>query len=298
LQEITMTKFTVLLGILAAVLAATGGRPEARAGDINGPAIAGLLLSNTSPELDFYALTLLAGSSMTDVLNTSSTDTTTGFTATLAGTYLGQALSATYTGNSTAFPGGAITWTSTGSYGVQAWTSRGNATFTFPSASTFQVAYSSSLAIGSNTVLTNLTISGADDGTSLFYTDSTGTMTVNTVPIPPPGPSVHVPVAPKAGTPDEHDETVNGQMVVWGTTEIQQASPSPPAPPDLIVDIGNLQEGGCPEPSSLVLAGFGVLGLLVGCACCHRGKSGEKTQRPPRHRWVSSALSDKPISGA
>lgn len=261
-----MKKSRIILGILAVVLAAMAGAPVARAGSINGPAMAGLLISNTAPVLDYYGLTLFEGESMTDVLNTGSIATLTGFSQILSGTYLGQALSVAYVGNSTAFPGGAITWNSVGAYGNQAWSSSGSATFTFPAASTFQIAYSSSLTIGSDTMSTDLTISGAASDHSLFYTGTTGTITVDRKPVPAPKATILEPEWPEPGDPDEHDLETNGGMLVWGTTVVIDADySSSPREPTLIEDKGIIGET-CPEPSSLLLAAFGVLGLFIALA--------------------------------
>ena len=275
-----MKKFRILPWILAVVLVTGASTPGARAGDINGPAMAGLVLNNTIPDGDFYALTLLAGSSPMDVLNTNSTDTSTGFTQTLAGTYAGQALNVTYTGNSTAFPAGAITWTSTGSYGAQAWTSSGDATFTFPTSSTFQIAYSSSLTLGPNTVLENSTISGADNGTSLDYTGTTGTLTVNNIPIPT-GQFTQVTFLDLGvGSIILDDYEVNGELIICSISEVTNVSPDPPSPPGIIGSTGRIQES--PEPSSLFLAGVGFLSLIVGCAARRPRKAGDPKPRPCR----------------
>jgi hypothetical protein len=270
-----MNKFRIFPGTLAVILATIADTPDALAGDINGPAMAGLVLNNTIPDGDLYGLGLFAGRSM-DVLNTNATDTTTGFTETLSGTYAGQALSVTYTGNSLAFPGGAVTWTSSGSYGVQGWTGNGSATFTFPTTSTFQVAYSSIVTIGSNTVQYNSVISGADNGTWLYYTGTTGTLTLNSMPIPEPEFTEYILKAPSGGKLVIDDIDDDGEIIIWSQYEIKSVYPSPPSPPITIVAAGTIQF--VPEPSSMVLAGFGVLSLIVGYACRRPGKT--RTLKP------------------
>jgi len=245
---------------LAAFLAVVASTAGVRA-DFNAT-VAGLVLNNTIPDVDFNTVIMFNGLSTTDVLTTASTDTTTGFTQTLMGTYAGKALSVTYTGDSSAFPGGPITWTSTGSYGADTWTGSGSAQFTFPTSSTFQVAYSSSLTIGSNTVLTNTTISGSDDGTFLSYSGTTGTQTVNGAEMPVPYfDTLLVPKNPKKGDKDFDDiDLNNGKVRIVSDTTIEDVKPGPPTPPTMIADSGTLRA--VPEPSSLALAGLGLLGLI------------------------------------
>jgi hypothetical protein len=292
-----MKRLTGLLFAHAALSLVARG-PEVRAGEIFNATIAGAILNNTIPDNDFYVLTLFAGVSTEDVLSSMSTDTTTGFSQTLSGAYAGPALSVAYTGDSTAFPAGSITWASTGSYGAQAWAGSGSATFTFPTPTTFQVAYSSSLAIGSNTVSMSTTISGADDGISLIYTDTTGTITINggiAAPIIIRN-STGMPVHPIPGDLELDDIEVNGKRYIKSTFPILDVNPNPPAPPEMIVASGTL--GVVPEPPSSVLAGFGVAGVLVGCA--RRGRSGERKRvvaDPAVSGWRAFRATDRPCSG-
>jgi hypothetical protein len=265
-----MKKFRIFSGILALVLAAIAGTPAARAGDINGPAMAGLVLNDTIPDSDLYALSLFVGTSM-DKLHTKEIDTTTSFSQTLSGTYAGLGLSVTYTGDPTAFPGGPVTWTSSGTYGAQAWNSSGSATFTFPTASTFQVAYSSSLTVGSNTLLDNTTISGADNGTYLYYTGTTGTLTLNhNAPVPAPMKTSDTALKPYVGIDDYDDIEVDGKRIITSIDCIYEIklSPNPPYPPILIKSAGHISF--VPEPSTLVLASFGILAMLLTWQCRNR----------------------------
>jgi hypothetical protein len=262
-----MKKFSLLSVVLATVASA----PGARAGDINGAAMANLILNSTIPDGDLYTLGLYAGKS-TDVLSTNETDTTAGFTSTMAGTYAGQTLSISYTGNSTGFTtatGGPITWTSSGSYGALDWTGSGSANFTFPSASTFQIAYTStmSLTLGTNTLFTaayDSTIHGANNNTALYFTYATGTLTVNGSLVDLPCPTSYTISVAVPGKIEIDDIEYEGETIILSQNKINNVSPSYPAPPVFITAAGSISF--VPEPSSLVLAGIGALSLIVGHA--------------------------------
>jgi hypothetical protein len=269
-----MKKFSILCVVLATVARA----PGARAGDINGAAMADLILNSTIPDGDLYTLGLYAGKS-TDVLITNETDTTAGFTSSMAGTYAGQSLSVSYIGNSTAFTtatGGPITWTSSGSYGALDWTGSGSANFTFPSASTFQIAYSStmSLTLGTNTLFTaayDSTISGANNSTALFYTHTKGTLTVDGSPVDEPCFTSYTISVTAPSKIEIDDIEYDGETIILSQKKINSVSPSYPAPPVSITAAGSISF--VPEPSSLVLAGIGALSLIVGHACRRLAKA-------------------------
>ena len=72
------------------------------------------------------------------------------------------------------------------------------------------------------------------------------------------------------GDPDEHDVETNGRTTILVPTEIVSVTPTP-GEPTLIIDMGTFQV--VPEPSSLLLASFGVLGLFV-LASCRRNRVG------------------------
>jgi hypothetical protein len=269
-----MNRFRILPGLLAVVLAAFASAPQVRAGDINGPAMAGLVLNNTIPDCELYVLSLFAGTS-TDVLNTKATDTTTGFTETLSGTYAGQALSVTYTGDTTMFPGGAVTWTSTGTYGAQAWNGSGSATFVFPTANTAEVIYSSTVTIGANTVVNNSTIYGSDNGTWFSYYGVTGTISINGMnPIPAPQPTQGTILSPIVGDLGYDDYEVNGRVTITSLYEIcdEEDELGYPYSPTLIKSAGTVSF--VPEPSSLVLTSIGILGAFAGYASGRVRKTG------------------------
>ena len=65
---------------------------------------AGLLVSSSILDVDYYSLTQISGFTPYVALSISDTVTATGFTETLAGTYQGNNVDITYTGDSTGYP--------------------------------------------------------------------------------------------------------------------------------------------------------------------------------------------------
>src|SRR5262249_13209099 len=103
----------------------------------------------------------------------------TGWTATLTGAYLSTPLSVTYSGNS-AVPGGPITWSSVGSFGMQVWSSSGSALVTSTDNS-FQVRYTDILTIGAQRGAIAATIDGViDPDSTQRYTLTAGVLTTPT----------------------------------------------------------------------------------------------------------------------
>jgi hypothetical protein len=104
----------------------------------------------------------------------------TGWTATLTGAYLSTPLSVTYSGNSAAFPGGPITWSSVGSFGAQSWSSSGSALVTSTDHS-FQVRYADMLTVGAQQGTIAATIDGViDPDSTQRYTLTAGTLATPT----------------------------------------------------------------------------------------------------------------------
>jgi hypothetical protein len=103
-----------------------------------------------------------------------------GWTATLTGAYLGTPLSVTYSGNSGAFPGGAITWSSVGSFGAKGWSSSGSALVTSTDTN-FQVRFADTLTVGAQGGAIAATIDGViDPDSTQRYTLTTGTLVTPT----------------------------------------------------------------------------------------------------------------------
>ena len=71
-------------------------------------------------------LSLFSGPKPGQTLNYNASLTTTSWSGTLMGTYLGTGLSLTYLGDLSNYPSGPVTWTSSGSYGNQSWSGSGS----------------------------------------------------------------------------------------------------------------------------------------------------------------------------
>jgi hypothetical protein len=140
--------------------------------------------------------------------------------------------------------------------------------FTFPTASTFQVAYNSALSVGAHVAANNSIISGADDGTLLSYTGTTGTLTITNPPMPPnpqPAPmnTAQILLGLSPGSIGFDDYEVNGHTTITTVWVAQRVvyDTFPPFAANRIVWVGTLRV--VPEPSSLILAGLGLLSVFV-----------------------------------
>jgi hypothetical protein len=170
---------------LAALLAVGVLTPPVRANVIM-PLEASVMIQSTAAEdVDYYLLTSFYGFKAGETLTyTSSINTVSNtWSGTLSGTYMGKAVSVSYSGDYSQYPSGKITWSSTGTYGSDSWTGSGNALFTEPTSTTFQIALNTSLQVGSNTgSVDNNLISGTIDANNYEYTDTTGSVTTNGTP--------------------------------------------------------------------------------------------------------------------
>jgi hypothetical protein len=164
---------------------------DTRAGSIT-PIEASAMIQGTATDLDIDMLTEFAGLQPAILHSDSIIDLSAStWTETLGSVYGVTPLSVNYSGDFSAFPGGAITWTSAGTFGADAWTGSGSATITEDSATAFHVDISTTLSVGANSGTNSLTIFGSISPTELAYTDNTtGTTTVNGIQKRPRRPSL------------------------------------------------------------------------------------------------------------
>jgi hypothetical protein len=173
-----------LVGAIAFV--ALGTTPKAHAGLLTAYD-ASTLVQSTASDADAMLLGKIYGFQYNQTLTYSSTADPTSWSGTLAGTYLGSSLNLSYAGDLTNYAStGAVTWTSTGAFGGQAWSGTGSAAIADTSSTTFQVSILYSLTAGSNTASIDYVIPGTvgATGTVMFGSPGneeagTGTVTIN-----------------------------------------------------------------------------------------------------------------------
>jgi len=190
------------------------------------------------------------------------------YTSSLSGTYGGSGLSISYTGNLSGYTP-TISWTGTGSYGANTWSSNGAATFTFPTATTFQEVYASSSTVGAHSETTSVTISGVDGPVN--YTGMSGSAIADGKEDCYVELSLSLPkgLPPKVGEPTENDG-VKGKKVGNGclgyfvtTTDKVESVTSVNGLPTALTDTGTLTVAShaVPEPPAMSLLAAGLLAL-------------------------------------
>ncbi len=128
-------------------------------------------MESTATDTDFGFLTLIAGFQPGQSVAFSSTPTTSGWIASLSGTYLGYPLSVSYIGDLSGFPSGALTWTDTGTYGNNPVVGqRQYHDHQSHANNSFQVSLIDSLSLGGFTATLDSDIPGVElpDGTIMF----------------------------------------------------------------------------------------------------------------------------------
>jgi hypothetical protein len=141
---------------------------------------AAVIAQSTFMDSDLFLLGDFVGFRAGQAFTYDGSGSATGWTATVTGAYLSTPLSATYSGNSAAFPGGPVTWSSVGSFGAQAWSSSGSAMVTSTDNS-FQVQFADMLTVGAQRGTIAATINGViDPDSTQRYTSTSGTLTTPT----------------------------------------------------------------------------------------------------------------------
>jgi hypothetical protein len=167
------------------LLIAANASPRAWA-NLLSPLEASALIQSTVSDADVEFLSQLTPLASGHSLAYTSNSTMTSWSGTLSGNFFGSAVNVSYLGDLSGYPSGAVTWTSTGTYGSAAWTGSGAASITDTSATTFQMTLTSALAFGGNTASLDYTIPGTvlPDGTFMIGDAShpeagSGTVTLN-----------------------------------------------------------------------------------------------------------------------
>jgi hypothetical protein len=121
---------------------------------------AALLSQHPAADFDAHSLMDIFGDApLFPALHYDSVTAGAGWTSALTGVYLGQSLAVAYSGDLSSYPGGPITWTSTGTFGIDSWTGSGMLLFSGTAAS-FQIDMVSNLQVGANTVVDSAIFSG------------------------------------------------------------------------------------------------------------------------------------------
>lgn len=135
--------------------------PMARAAAIFDPTAAGLILTNTIPDLDLFLLSQFVGVLPGQTLSYGATVSSTGFSESMTGTYGASNLAVAYTGtvDQAAISGTIVALHSTGTYGSSSETGGYNQSFQYSdnTGTTFQLGMNGFFTVGANTAGVNLT---------------------------------------------------------------------------------------------------------------------------------------------
>jgi hypothetical protein len=145
--------------------------PVARAQFLT-PQEAGAILQSTISDTEFTLLELFVGFTGQSLFY-SGLSTATAWSGLLTGTYAGSSVSATYLGDVSAFPGGAITWTTSGTYGASPWTGSGNALITGGQGA-YQILFQHTFAVAGHTGSANWLIDLAVTSTGAEFVGASG----------------------------------------------------------------------------------------------------------------------------
>jgi hypothetical protein len=183
LQALSRDEFPTPFGYLSAIISVflfAAEAPRGLAGSVTAEE-AMIATQGTVPDGDLGLLAGFVGLEASDTLNYEFTTKSglSAWSATLSGVYAGTSLNVGYSGNLFIVPGGITTsWDSNGFYGAAPWSGSGNASFS-DTATGFRVNLQSSLHVGGNSGLVNVGIDALNDGISLTYINSSGTVLIN-----------------------------------------------------------------------------------------------------------------------
>ncbi len=262
LEGVIMTARTSCGLALGAALMGFGAVNPVRGGTVD-PAAASAMIQSTVTDQDFEFLHAFYGG-QSPSLDYNSSSNATSWSGKLSGDWLGSPVSISYTGDLSQYPTGAVTWSSTGTYGTSTWSGSGSATITDTSTTTFNVTFLDSVSVGGNTGSINYVIPGSllPNGNIMFGTPSN----------------------PEVGT---GSETLNGNTTLnaalfsylrffpYAPCDYRNGYPFPPwipadnvyyataASPTAVVFTLTGSISAVPEPSTLVMAGMALLGGVL-----------------------------------
>jgi hypothetical protein len=224
---------------------------------------AAVIAQSTFMDSDLFLLGDFVGFQAGQSFTYDGSGSATGWTATLTGAYVGTPLSVTYSGDSSAFPGGAITWSSGGSFGAKGWSSSGSALVTSTDTN-FQVRFADTLTVGAQGGAIAATIDGViDPDSTQRYTLTAGVLSTPTFSGALPGNNYSFRRGPRIDDTSFHEIETNflfGGRGVWDDMSVLQFVENPPGEyllRNVIVSTpGPIAGAGLP---GLILAGTGLL---------------------------------------
>jgi hypothetical protein len=241
--------------------------PPAAAADLTQEQLAGVVQS-TANDTDMLLLSYLVTGppTLSYRYNSAASDSTwANWSGSLNGRYSGQPLSLSYSnGVLSGFPPGAVSWTTLGALGGGAVAGGGLSSISYPTATTFDLAFNDSLSYGGNTASTEFSVVGTilPSGSYMFGTPSNGeagggTITLNGAVVADPSDWWSYILYPIYFYPPHQyywrdDIFIPGWGVWWNT---EGYGPYPPFP-------HSFYNGTVPELSTwaMMALGFGGLG--------------------------------------
>ncbi len=181
-----------------------------------------LVLNATIPDGDLFLLSEFFGFQANEFFDYKFDIDNTGWSATLSGVYLGKNLNITYSGDTSTFPSGNITWTTSGFFGSDTWSGNGTALITDTGIG-FDIDFDSSLTVGTNLGAFNQQINVLVDSSVITPVETFGTTTVNGTVVPVPTQRTWlVPKKPKVGDKVFNDYEKDGKLIIESCYTIKQ----------------------------------------------------------------------------
>jgi len=265
-MRISMRKKTTVFFPFVTFLLLAGVGSALMAGELDLLQLSGLTQSTISDN-DAVLLSLIAGYQLgqsgipPQTISFVSTTTDVSWSGSLSGLYLGKTLDLSYLGTNSGFPPGTVSWSITGTFGGGSVTGGGTSTISYPTSSTFNLAFSDQLVEGGTTYSADFTIPGTlfPNGNMFGSPENPeapadGSYSVGGVNL-----AAVVEISQSGGwwwgVPTYTDVVVNGK-VVW--TDISKSVAVGPG--------STIQETvylGTPEPNDAILLASGLLAMAV-----------------------------------